>query len=297
MQPLVGRDGWLFLTGDTNDVLGQHTGRVQPGKLWELRWRRVLAARKRLVSGVDASWVHCLIPDKESVYAEQLPPEIEVVPRRPIHRFLEIARSMGVPAMFPLDEMRAARDRGLIFHETDTHWTYLGAHVVYELVCDELERRGFSVPRVDPDDILFETTEEAGDLGSKLDPPHLGHGLDATLRSERAELVFDSGVHLTGRVGVWEADIDAPTAVMFGTSYSTLGALFFKESFRRMVFVHGNSLDGKLIRREKPDVLLTMPAERGVVRIPPDWRAHRYLAKIAGRKPPARSPIVSSWRG
>ena len=293
-----GRDGWLFLGGDSNDVLGQHTGRVRPGRIWELRWRRLFAHRLRLVRGIDATWVHCITPDKESVYAEQLPAEIKTISRRPIHRLLDIAAETGAPVIFPLSELRDARDQGPVYHQTDSHWTYLGAFVAYERICDELEARGVEVERVSREEVVFTESYEEGDLGSKLDPPLKGRGMEAALRHERATLTFDSGVHLTGRVGVWECDLPgAPTAVMFGTSYSTLSVLFLKETFRRLVFVHGNAVDGKLVRRERPDVLITMPGERGIQALPPDRFAHRRLKRIAGRKPPARSPIVSSWRG
>jgi hypothetical protein len=293
-----GRDGWLFLGGDSNQTLAQHTGQLRRGKLWELRWRSVYSGRRRLAQEVGAEWIHCMTPDKESVYEDKLPPDIEVVDRRLVHRVLEIGERVGVPPMFPLEELRAARERGPLYHQTDSHWTYLGAFVAYELICDELESRGVPIHRVRPEDVEFTETSEVGDLGAKLDPPLAGTGMDAALRSEHAILTFDSGVHLTGRVGVWESDLpEAATAVMVGTSYSTLTLLFMKETFRRLVFVHGTAVDGKLVRRENPDVLITMPVERGVQRIPADRFAHRKLQRIAGRKPPARSPITSSWRG
>ena len=295
---VTGKDGWLFLGGDSNQALAQHTGRLRRGKLWEWRWRSVFARRLRLAREVGAQWVHCITPDKESVYADKLPGDIEVAERRIIHRLLDIAEEMHVPVVFLLNELREAREQGPVYHQTDSHWTYLGAFIAYERVCDDLEARGVSLVRVPREAVDFRETREAGDLGSKLNPPVEGIGMEATLLEEKATLTFDSGVHLTGRVGVWENDLPgAATAVMFGTSYSTLSVLFMKETFRRLVFVHGNALDGKLVRRENPDVLITMPAERGVQRIPPDRFAHRYLRKIAGRKPPARSPIVSSWRG
>jgi alginate O-acetyltransferase complex protein AlgJ len=294
----VGRNGWLFLAGDSNDVLGQHTGRIRPGRVWELRWRLLFAYRKRLVRRIGATWIHCITPDKESVYAEELPPEIETVPRRPIHRLLDIAAKMGVRVLFPLEELRAARDQGMVYHQTDSHWTYLGAFIAYERICDELEAQGVPIERVPREAVVFTEISEEGDLGSKLDPPVEGRSTEAALPGARASLVYDSGIHLTGRVGIWERDLpDAATAVLFGTSYSTLSLLFLKETFRRIVFVHGNALDHKLIRRERPDVLITMPAERGVRFVPRDLFAHRRLRRIAARKPPARAPIVESWRG
>src|SRR4051812_29033836 len=105
---VVGRDGWLFLGGDSNDVIGQHTGAVEPDGLWEYRWRRIIAGRARLARGVEAEWIHLVIPDKEAVYAEKLPAEIATVPRRPVQRLLGIAARMRAPIVYPIDELRAA---------------------------------------------------------------------------------------------------------------------------------------------------------------------------------------------
>src|SRR5881392_1289191 len=107
-----GSDGWLFLGGDSNDVLGQHMGTVKRGRVWERRWQSVFARRLRLARQVGAEWVHSITPDKESVYGDKLPAEIKVVDRRLVHRVMEIAERMNVPAMFPLEELRAAREQG-----------------------------------------------------------------------------------------------------------------------------------------------------------------------------------------
>jgi len=300
VYPVVGRDGWLFLGGDSNDVLGQLTGRIRPGRRWQWRWRRLIAHRRRLAAQVGTVWVQVVVPDKETVYMEKLPPEIHPIAERPILRLLDLAAECGAPFVYPLAELQAAKDEGPVYHQTDSHWTFLGAWIAYQSVCDELERRGVAVRRLPLEAVSFTEAHEPGDLGSKLDPPVAGVGMEARLTDERGILMFDSGVHLTGRVGVYESDLeDAPTAVMVGTSYATMPVLFLKESFRRFVFVHGSAIDGKLLRREKPDVVIAMAmtAERGMRFIPKDRFAHRRLRRIAGRKPPARSPIVSSWRG
>ena len=63
----------MFLQRDTNDVIGQHTGRrrLEPGELGA--WENVLRDRLALTDRLKATWLCQVAPDKEAVYPEKLP--------------------------------------------------------------------------------------------------------------------------------------------------------------------------------------------------------------------------------
>jgi hypothetical protein len=289
----VGSDGWLFLTGDSNDVLGQHTGAVRPGRAWRQGWSRLLTRRTDVVRRLGAEWVYLVAPDKESVYAEELPQDIELVDRRPVHDFLEVAGERDAAVLYPLAELQAAKSSGLVYFQTDTHWTALGCHVAYRLICDELARRGAELPVLAEDEIEWAETTGHGDLGSKLEPKVTGRGLGARVLTPRARLVSDNRVWGTGRVCTYESDrAGAPNGVIFGTCFASAALCFFKESFRRLVFVHTTSHDERLLSRERPDIVITLTSERGLRLVPEDRGAHRHLAKMAARKQATEGPLV-----
>ena len=285
IAPLRGRDGWLFLTGDSNDVLGQHTGAVIPDRRWERRWSRLLRGRARLARRRDLTYGHVIVPDKEAVYADLLPPEIVPAPRRPVHRLLELGRRAGVEIAYPLDELVAERSWGPIFYPTDTHWTGRGAYVAYRDACQRLAARGVELRVVAEDEIEWVEDTKSGDLGSRLDPSPVGTGFRARLREQRARLIDDNRIYVTGRrLSTERADGEGPSCVIFGTSYAVYTLLFFAESFRRLVFVHTTSVDRETVREERPDVVLAISAERGIRRPPDDRRAHELLAATVERK-------------
>jgi alginate O-acetyltransferase complex protein AlgJ len=290
---LVGRDSFLFLTGDSNDVLGQHTGAVRLAAGWRQDWTRRLEQRMELMREVGAAWVYLVAPDKESVYSEKLPREVRLADRRPVHDFLEIAHGVGAPVIYPLADLQGEKESGLVYFETDTHWTALGCRIAYEQVCAHLARAGVDIPVLAADEFEWAAESGAGDLGSKLVPPVSGRGVSARPRAPRARLAADNQVRGTGRVCVYESDrADAPDGVIFGTCFANMALWFFKESFRRLVFVHTTAIDEELLRRERPDVVITMTAERGLRLIPDDRRAHRQLAKMAARKPATAAPLL-----
>ena len=290
---LIGRDGWLFLTGDSNDVLGQHTGALSFGAEWRRDWARRLAARMEVMGKLGTDWTYLMAPDKESVYTDKLPADIELAERRPVHDFLDIAQACGAPVIYPLAELEAAKDAGPVYFQTDTHWTALGCHVAYRVICDRLALRGIELPILADDQIEWAETWGPGDLGSKLEPDVFGRGLSARVRAPRSKLVSDNRVRGTGRMCIYESDrADAPTAVILGTSFAPMTLCFFKESFRRLVFVHTSSHDERLLRRERPDVVITIRAERGLRFVTSDRATHRRLAKMAARKPATEGPLV-----
>jgi hypothetical protein len=284
-KALPGRQGWLFLQGDTNDVIGQHTGRVRLGREARREWKALLEARVAWTREFGIPWVCQIAPDKESVYPEYLPPEIVPSRRRPVHELLRAARSLKPPMTYPLQELVAAKDDWPLYFPTDTHWTQRGAYVAYLALCQELEGRGLR-PRVVRDEtVSWVKQSHYGDLGSKLDPPVEGPGLAAQLEHHSSRLVFDNRIENHGRVMIFEQDRPAEsTCVAFGESFTNQLLLFLKESFRRLVFVHTSMMIREVVTRETPDVVISLPLERFLIRVPDDRNALATLTDTIGRK-------------
>jgi hypothetical protein len=285
---VVGRDGWLFLQEDRNDALGQHTGQVK----FSLQDKRSLATllreRRAVVESYGCIWITAVVPDKEAVYAEFLPPEVTPVPRRPVHDYLEIAGAEGAAAIYLLDDLQAAKAQGDLYMRTDTHWNHRGAFVAYGAVCREIAARGLDLEVVDPESISWIEQPVQGDLGSKL-YPEVAEGKDVLPRLAgpvRAALVYDNRVRNHGMVLIHEQPErdDLPTCLVFGESFAPPLVNFLKESFGRLVFVHTSMLVADLIERLRPDVVLSVPTERFLISVPDDAEALVRLAETAGAK-------------
>ncbi|HET9198111.1 MAG TPA: glycosyltransferase [Solirubrobacterales bacterium] len=285
---VVGRDGWLFLQGDSNDALGQHTGRVGFSPRDEESLAALLRERLEVVESCGAIWITAVVPDKEAVYAEFLPPEVAPVPRRPVHDFLEIAEAEGARAIYLLDDLRAAKDQGDLYMRTDTHWNHRGAFVAYGAICRELAARGLDLELVEPRSIEWIEQPVQGDLGSKLYPA-IAEGTDVFPRlagPARGALVHDNRVRNHGMVLIHEQPDrnDLPTCLVFGESFAPPLVNFLKESFGRVTFVHTSMLVADLIERLRPDVVLSVPTERFLIGVPDDAEALARLAETAREK-------------
>ncbi|HEY6145812.1 MAG TPA: glycosyltransferase [Solirubrobacterales bacterium] len=285
---VVGREGWLFLREDRNDALGQHTGRVKFSSEDKESLAALLRERRAVVESHGCIWITAVVPDKEAVYAEFLPPEVAPAARRPVHDFLEIADAEGAAAIYLLDDLQAAKAQGDLYMRTDTHWNHRGSFVAYQAVCREIAARGLELEVVDQRSISWIEQPVQGDLGSKL-YPEIAEGTDVFPRlagEVRGALVYDNRVRNHGMVLIHERRDrdDLPSCLVLGESFAPPLVNFLKESFGRVVFVHTSMLVADLIERLRPDVVLSLPTERFLISVPDDAEALERLAESARAK-------------
>lgn len=283
---LQGREGWLFLQGDRNDALGQHSGRISFDDRQLADLRGLMSRRRETAAAHGATWLTAVVPDKEMVYAEFLPPEVALVDRRPIHDYLDVAADAGAPAIYMLEEMRQAAAAGDVYMRTDTHWNYRGAFVAYLAICRELQALGIDLDLVQEEWVEWSEEPKQGDLGSKLYPQVVeGSNLIASIFPSFGHLVYDNQVRNHGRVLIHEQeDRSRPTCLVFGESFGPNLLFFLKESFRRVVFVHTSMLIPELIELERPDVVLSLPIERFLIQVPDDSDAMAKLRETVDAK-------------
>lgn len=289
------RDGWLFLVGGTNRVRTQY--RAGARNAWRLLlWRLLVARRAARARALGLRYLHAVVPEKVTVYADRFP-------GLGLDGRLSPARRLGahLPPAIHVDlvgALRAARDDGPeLYFRTDSHWTHDGCLVGYRAICRAI---GIA-PREDLADRPFTEAEMVRDLGSKLVPPrtevaryytylrdaeraHTGGLLAAHEAAGRAEALH-VGAHAIFR------NARAPSAlrlVLFGDSCSHFGPFaltaMLAETVAELHFVWSASLDWGLIERLRPDVLLFQMAERFMARVPKD----RFDLEVHGAEGLAR---------
>lgn len=268
-RPLKGEDGWLFLADDTNDVIGQHTGRVKLGRRGRRAWRRVLSARVAAARELGVTWHTLVAPDKEAVYAEFLPDAVQPAARRPVHEFLGVAATAGAEVSYPLPELRDARAEMLVYRQADTRWTDFGAYTCYSALCRELRSAGIELPALPREQLAWRREAARDDLGGKLDPQWQGWELKAIVPN-RPTLVFDNQVLTHGRVVIYESRSSGPVGLVFGESFAASVIQFLSHSFRRVVYVHSSMWIREIVEVESPDVVVSLPLERFLIRVPTD---------------------------
>jgi hypothetical protein len=282
---MAGREGWLYLRRDSNDILSQHTGKLRFADEQLSGWRQVLAERMRESERFGAIWSCLVPPDKESVYPEYLPRKIVPVERRPIHEFLDVAVAAGAPVIYPIHRLQEEKPEFEVYPKVDTHWNFRGAFVGYRALCENLLAQGVDLEMLEEQEIRWVERPTEGDLGGKVRPsPIVGTTIVPIFDRSSGRLVADNEVVNHGRVVCFEQTRPGLRCVVFGESFTPLMLPFLKETFQRLVFVHTSMFVREILEQERPDVIVSLPTERFLIRVPNDANAITELRATALRK-------------
>ena len=185
--------------------------------------------------------------------------------------------------VYPLEELSPSpRDRA-IFSTHDSRWNANGAFVGYRRLLAAIPP-SVDVRRLEREDIGFAVRPAHGDLGDRLTPPQQRDALLGRPHPRSARLVSDNRVDGEGRMLVTRCDAAPATTCIFFGEWSAYRMLtFLSESFRQMTFVHLRTLDHELVETERPDVVIGLADESGLIDLPADVEAPR-AGELAERK-------------
>jgi integrase len=273
---VAGKDGWLFLANDQNDVIAQMTGGLRLSRQELEAWRTTVEGR---IENLDVPYLFMVAPDSHCIYPEKLPEGVVVVDERPVHQLIaHLGELTGVRTIYFADDLLRAKSERAVCVSVDSHWSEFGAFVAYRRIMEELTQ-WLPARCLGREDIFFYEERMTGDLGSKLVPARFVSQSISRLRYPSSRLLFDNCIENIGSVVVTQCR-EAPdvNCLLFGDSYAYPLLKFLSESFRRVVLAHTPVVDFDLIRRERPDVVLSLIAERHLVGIPDD-RAHPSIGE------------------
>jgi alginate O-acetyltransferase complex protein AlgJ len=267
-----GRDGYLFMADDNNQVMAQHSGLVRLDDAQLDGWRRVLESRTELLAGHGCAHLVMIAPDNHSVYPEKLPEAVEPVRERPVHQLMAHLDRSGSPVkiIYPLDELLAEKRDHQVCSRVDSHWSDYGAFLAYMRLMQDA-RPLVPTRRVDMEDVLFVDVVVQGDLGEKMDPPRSATQEFARMRNRFARLAYDNCVEGTGALAASACEVAPPTTcLLLGDSYAYYLLAFLSECWRRLVLVHAPTLDTGVVEAAQPDIAVSVIAERYLVAVPDD---------------------------
>jgi hypothetical protein len=172
-------------------------------------------------------------------------------------------RNSFAPVLYPLEELIAERDE-LVYPKTGSHWSEFGAFVGYRALMKEMTEI-LPVRRLTRREIHLSADERAGDLGLKFDPPVKSSYVYVDVVGARTRYVNDNRVRNHGRLVEYESDAyNALTCLVFGDSYAVRMMPLIAEAFSRTYWAH-HYFDYELVRELKPDAVVTVAAERGMI--------------------------------
>ena len=266
-----GKDGWLFLANDSNDTLGQHAGeRLLTDHPGPAVARPARGAVRLALSPGHSLRLHDRARCARCLLGHAARRESHPATTRPVLQVLDhlAERESWAPVLYPLEALRAEREQ-VVYPKTGSHWSEYGAFLGYRELMARLTET-FPVRRLTRKELHLSAEQRAGDLGLKFDPPIRSRYVYVDVIDSHARLIHDNRVRNHGRLVEFEADAyNALTCLVFGDSYAVRVVPLLAESFQRTFWAH-SYFDYELIRELRPDVVVSVVSERGMIVVQSD---------------------------
>lgn len=265
---LIGRNGWLIfrLHPDLKE-----TRRLALFSEEELKkWGAVYQARSDYAKQNGAVYLLVVAPDPKTIYPEILPdwipPPGETSRMDQIYNYL----ALNHPDVNFLDlrpVLSAHRDEPIYFH-TDTHWTTLGAYYAYREIMNSLSalKPNLAQAFIPAELSDFESVPivNSGDLAQMLGLPTLIQDKTIDLRPKQPwqSEIRDRPIDNFNFVTVNHSKPNAPRLTIFRDSYAIAMQGLLAQHFSYAHFRWHYGFERKLVKRDKPDVVIQMFVER-----------------------------------
>lgn len=283
----IGKDGWLFLIGGSNNVLAYFVTPDRFSQEHMSRWLRLLENRHQRAAALGARYIHLIAPEKLTVYPEHYDGALPFYDHAPSQSLTRAARRAKLDHLLldPTPYLKTLKQYPLYF-KTDTHWTFHGAFAAYQLLCSRLGfRQNARIPQG-----KRSSAQIILDLGGKLNPPvrenwtrvefithaRRVHANAQVLWKDDHPSASRQGLHVGSNVVFRNDHPDAidQRVVLFGDSFSESAPFkltgMLAETFREVHFVWSISMDWTYVERVKPDLIISEAAERFMGDVPGD---------------------------
>jgi len=138
---IVGKDGWLFFTGNSSIDDYQHTNLYRDSQL--AKYQKEFDRLYGRLQQKGIMLVVVIAPNKSSIYPEYMPDQITQIGKT--SRLDQFVDYMGKYGKTPIIDFRpdliAASKTEQVYYKTNTHWNPSGGYIAYTKIMSVLSQR------------------------------------------------------------------------------------------------------------------------------------------------------------
>lgn len=255
----VGRDGWLFFRHDADAAYLRPGDPKLAARLQT--WTEATRSRSAWLARRGATYLLAIAPDKQSVYADKLPPSegvnwrVRPIDSLPAGSFLDLRE--------PLRHARAAEDVYLL---RDTHWNAAGVFAGYSAILRSLrvdprsrgEFREWLSHWASQDVLPLMGLPERDDVSTPM--LELTSPRRTRLSDEKPNRTPEMFTHLQPRV--WHGESGPRVMLLHDSFADDLFQSWLAEHCSRLIALPTYTLHRGVAERERPDVVILLAVER-----------------------------------
>lgn len=265
---LIGQAGWLFSAqwGVLDDCRGLTP--LSEKNLKEIKDN--LLDHKQWLDARGIKYYITVSPDKQSIYADKLPKyfggKCQDTALNQVISYL--GPDFPVKIIDPSAKLLEAKKTNDVYYKTDTHWNFLGGHIGYELVMDEIKKDFPDIKITSIDKLAVKQQKFSGNLARMLSLLNIlnekSRDIDPETDLLKSYRILSDAPKYTvanprfdERIVTEIAGSSAPKAVLFRDSFCRYQLPYYSESFSRAVYIWSKfGFNQNIIEREKPDIVI-----------------------------------------
>lgn len=267
---IIGKSGWLFYYNE--EIREMFHNNTLASASHVRIWKDYFLREARAASSVGALYCVVICPNKASIYPEFLPDTLPHAQAAKITdaiiQSIEDAPNISVLDLRPV--LREEKQRGRLFHKTDTHWNELGGFVASQAIERMIRDRLQGGVTIDISNYTISVRKENGlDLARLI-------GLDKVVQEEciivrhtsehlswLAEWVSsEDGKKIRGRCKTKSAIGRIPRSVIARDSFSVALFPYLAPLFKEAYWLRVEELDEKSLGDIRPVVVFRIMVER-----------------------------------
>jgi len=265
---IVGKDGWLFYNAGSINYDYRGITRLSAEELE--KFREVFESRKYKLASRGVAYMLVVVPNKNSIYPEYMPDEYtKVSTETPLDSVLSyMKKNSDVDLVDLRGVLLKEKGNGLVYEQTDTHWTELGAYRAY---LEIINRISDMVPGTAPltmDEISrSESDTPGGDLARMLGlQDHFNETLPVLSPANPAAVLT---VEDKDNVVAETHDDRLPRAMMFHDSFGEHLKPYLSENFSEIRYRldpwDSRTTVNDIVRESNPDIVIEEVVERNIM--------------------------------
>jgi len=292
---LVGRDDFLFLA--------KNPGQLTPKKIWRscgveqentAPAQQAMREALRYFANENIDLAYMFVPTKAAIYPDKLPAglreQCDKAPRPVSAQLAEIATQLEIPTLYPLEEFKALRQRGIAYYPAQFHW-----HAEAPLTAAGLIAKALGRGRLGGVEPPKEQRQHTPDLARHLPGVDLGFEFTAYRYGDAAiercsgdkcipgiRDIYGPGLNLNVFTNVSPIAGSSKNNLLvlsdsFGWQIAAPLALYFSEvtvvDTNQLKRANGNTFFEWMLEQKKPDTVLLLYSDGGLpTRLERDWR-------------------------
>ena len=274
---VLGKNEWFYPGNDFNRVSDQHQGLTPlSGQTLQTIARKLVVKQQELAKrGINFYLI--VAPDSYSIYPENLPDYLQA--SRYKSNFDHLKEYLRTHTTIPFIDVRpsliAAKSVHPTYMRTDTHWNEYGALVATLSIVKHIRHDFQNIPLPDENMYNIHLKEGyAGDLVTMLalnqsisDKINYQIDLPASLQAKEVEEIPNT------ELGGWptqrfvSTNKKAPNLLFIGDSFTLSLRQFTPSYFANSYIIRSNYMSEKLLRSEKPDIVIFEVVERNLTNL------------------------------